>query len=303
MIVGSSHVLSVNCFVYRCIVVARYNVSVTTAKPYTSIIHAMWKTSEIPERWSTSANSWPKENENFVYCLWNDTELEAFVADEYPWLLSTYLAYPYVIQRCDAARYLLLYHYGGTYADLDLVCLSSMSTIFADAPVDAGVLVAPTEPVGVSNDFIAVRRPRDRVIRGVISGLRRAAASYWYPPLPYAAVMFRTGPVYFTRRLNCGGGERGVHIIPASTYYNIYIANVKGGSWHQWDGWILWKLFLLVVRLYRHPVRLALSVTALLAFMCIVRNHRLVVVALLSRCIPHFSGKHAVTRIPSRSYI
>jgi len=156
-------------------------VSASVAKPYTSIIHVIWTTSEVPDMWLHSARTWPHMNKDFVYCHWNHSELEAFVAAEYPWLLSTYLAYPYVIQRCDVARYLLLYHYGGTYVDVDLICLSPLSVIFADAPVDAGVLVTPAVPFGVSNGFIGVRRPRDPVIRGVISGLRRAAASHWYP--------------------------------------------------------------------------------------------------------------------------
>jgi len=82
----------------------RYNVSADAAKPYTSVIHVVWTTSEVPSRWNRSAISWPRMNPKFVYCHWNHTKLEWFVEDEYPSLLSTYLAYPYVIQRCDVAR-------------------------------------------------------------------------------------------------------------------------------------------------------------------------------------------------------
>jgi len=79
-------------------------VSADAVKPYTRVIHVMWKTSEVPSRWTRSSNSWLNMNPEFVYCHWNDTELESFVADEYPWLLSTYRAYPYPIQRADVAR-------------------------------------------------------------------------------------------------------------------------------------------------------------------------------------------------------
>jgi len=240
-------------------------------------------------------------NEKFVYCHWNDSELEAFVADEYPWLLSTYVAYPYNIQRSDVARYLLLYHYGGIYVDLDVICLTSLSVILSAAPVDAGVIVTPTEPFGVTTEFIAVRRARDPVIRGVISGLRRAAASHWYPPLPYAAVMFRTGPVYFTRRLSCDGGERGTYVIPSSTYYHHYVSHIPGNSWHEWDGKLIWKLFLLVRPLRSYYVRLAKYVTAFLLLICVVRNRRCIA-DLRSRCIRCFTGKHARTGIASHSH-
>ena len=43
-----------------------------------------------------------------------------FIAKEYNWFLETYDAYPYPIQRADALRYFVVYHYGGIYADLDL---------------------------------------------------------------------------------------------------------------------------------------------------------------------------------------
>ena len=273
-----------------------YNVSASATKPYTSIIHVMWTTSEVPARWQRSAKTWPNMNEKFVYCHWNHSELEAFVADEYPWLLSTYLAYPYIIQRCDVARYLLLYRYGGTYVDLDVICITPLSVIFSAAPVDAGVIVAATEPFAVATEFVAVRRARDPVMRGVISGLRRAAASHWYPPLPYTAVMFRSGPVYFSRRLNCDGGDGGVHIIPFSTYMSSYVGHVAGSSWHEWDGKLIWKLY----QLRSYFVRLAIFVTSLLLFICIFRN-RSSVADLVSRCSRRFTSKHARNHIASHS--
>ena len=248
--------------------------SAHATKPYTSIIHVMWTTSEVPIRWKRSAKSWTNMNSKFVYCHWNHVELEAFVADEYPWLLSTYLAYPYVIQRCDVARYLLLYRYGGTYVDLDVLTNTPMSVIFTSAPVNAGVLVAPTQPFGIATEFIAVRRPRDSVIRGVIAGLRRASVSPWYPPLPYTAVMFRTGPVYFTRVLQCYGGENRVFIIPPSRYYRIYVEHVGGASWHAWDGRIIWKLFLLLKRLLDHTALLAVSLTVFTLIILVIRSCR-----------------------------
>jgi len=260
------------------VICSRYAVGPSAAKPYTSIIHTMWNTAEVPKSWQRSAESWVRKNEQFVYCHWTLAELEVFVADEYPWLLSTYLAYPYVIQRCDAARYLLLYRYGGTYVDLDIRSKVNMSVIFGAAPVDAGVLVASTEPVGLATEFIAVRRARDPAIRRLISGLRRAAASPWYLPLPYTAVMFRTGPVYFTRRLNCHGGEGGVFVIPSSKYYGTYVDHVKGSSWHAWDGRLIWHLYLLQQRLRRNMshAKLAAYAAIFLLFFWIVRSRRFI---------------------------
>ena len=53
--------------------------------------------------------------------MWTDRRLRAFIASYYPWFLPIYLRYDQHIKRVDAARYFLLYHYGGVYADLDFV--------------------------------------------------------------------------------------------------------------------------------------------------------------------------------------
>ena len=257
------------------ITLSRYNISAHSAKPYTSIIHVIWTTSEVPRRWSRSSKSWPSMNPKFIHCLWNHSELETFVADEYPWLLPTYVSYPYVIQRCDVARYLLLYRYGGTYVDLDVVCETPLSVIFASAPVNSGVMVAPTEPFGVTNEFIAVRRARDPVIRGVIAGLRRAAASPWYPPLPYTAEMFRTGPVYFSRLVNCHRGDDRVFVIPSSKYLR-YVDHVGGASWHEWDGRIIWKLYQMRGRIKKFAAIL-IAASATVLFILVIRNRCFIV--------------------------
>jgi len=238
----------------------------------------MWTTSEIPTKWKRSAETWITLNKDFAYCLWTDVELEPFVADEYPWLLSTYHDYPYHIQRCDAARYMILHRYGGTYADLDTVCRAPLWVVFAGVSVEAGVAAERKWPFGFSQDFVAVRRPRDPVVGGVLSGLRRAAASWWYLPLPYTTVMYRTGPVYFSRRVNCHDRREDVFAIPASQYRN-YIGHVGGASWHGWDGRIIWSAY----RLRQHLLRLGVVLLAVAVFVRFSRTGRWIAAFLRNR--------------------
>ena len=233
----------------------------------------MWNSSEIPKRWKRSAKSCVTKNRDFAYCLWTHAELEAFVADEYPWLLSTYDDYPYLIQRCDVARYMLLYRYGGTYVDLDVVCRAPLSVVFAAVPVEAGVVVTPALPIGFATDFMAVRRPRDPVVRGVLSGVRRAATSWWYLPLPYTTVMYRTGPVYFTRRINCHDRHHQVFVISPSDRID-YIGYVGGASWHRWDGRIIWSMFLQRRELLRRTKVITFKLFVVAALIWIFRTRR-----------------------------
>lgn len=255
----------------------RYNVSASATKPYTSIIHTIYTTTEIPSSWKKSAKTCVTLNKDFAHCHWSFAELEDFVADEYPWLLSTYQGYKYFIQRCDVARYVLLYRYGGTYVDLDLTCRTSLSVVYATTPVEAGVVVAPTLPSGYAVCFIVVRRPRDPVVRGVISGLRRAAASWWYLPIPYVDIIVRSGPRYFTRRVDCHDRRDHIFEIPWSVYPE-YIERVTGGSWHTWDAVIISFLF---IKRYQ-ILRLVFLLSACAAFVWVFRNRRCIANYLLN---------------------
>lgn len=52
-----------------------------------------------------------------------------FVAEHYPDLLAVYCSYEVGVQRADAARYMLLHHFGGVYADLDCECVAPFDAI------------------------------------------------------------------------------------------------------------------------------------------------------------------------------
>lgn len=86
--------------------------------------------------------------------------------ETFPWFLPTFLAYPYQIQRVDAIRYFILYHYGGVYMDLDMGCrrrLDFMRQYNFTAPL--------THPGGISNDVLAAA-PGDAYMRRAIGQLR-----------------------------------------------------------------------------------------------------------------------------------
>lgn len=85
------------------------------------IIHQTYKTLDsIPGKWLAPQQLVRSHNPEFDYLFWTDESLRIFIQTNYPSFLPTYDSYPYTIQRIDAARYFLLYHYGGFYIDLDI---------------------------------------------------------------------------------------------------------------------------------------------------------------------------------------
>ena len=68
---------------------------------------------EYPNIKSSSASIWTA-----VY--WSDDSCKKLVQDYFPNFLPVFKSYPHNIQRVDSCRYLILYMYGGVYADTDI---------------------------------------------------------------------------------------------------------------------------------------------------------------------------------------
>ncbi len=81
-----------------------------------------------PESWKTSNPGWQ-------YMFWSDNDLLEFMTCEFPDLLDLYVSYPKPVQRADLARYCLLKHFGGIYADIDTRCLASLEPLAGDMRV------------------------------------------------------------------------------------------------------------------------------------------------------------------------
>ena len=102
------------------------------------IIHQMYRTTELPEDWAHVPRAWKQLHADYQYMLWTDEQLRQLIAEDYPWLLATYDAYPHDTQRWDASRFAILHKYGGVYADLDI-----QARALRPAPVRARVLLRP----------------------------------------------------------------------------------------------------------------------------------------------------------------
>ena len=152
------------------------------------VLHRTWKTSVVPKKWREAVTSCLEENPGVAYCLWTDADLRALITARYAWFLPTYAAYAHPIQRVDAARYFILLKYGGLYLDLDLVCLESFEHILANR--SAEVVLAETDPTGVTNAFMAAARCRHR--GNVVAHLCAKITGWAKKMIPYAFfIIFR----------------------------------------------------------------------------------------------------------------
>ncbi len=99
-----------------------------------AILHQTWKTADIPEQFQKYAASWLSLNPGWRHHLWTDQDCRFLVRDRYPGLLDLYDSYGSNVNRADVARYLMLHHYGGLYADLDTECLRPLDSLLHGSP-------------------------------------------------------------------------------------------------------------------------------------------------------------------------
>ena len=183
--------------------------------------------------------------------LWTDASAREFIAQHYSWFLDTFDGYTYPIQRADAIRYFVLYHYGGVYIDLDMGCLRRMDPLLVHS-----VVLPKTIPVGVSNDLMFSEKHHPFMLQTI-----HALTSFDYNwILNYPTVMFSTGPMFLSAEYGSytsshpptpenPGGE--IRILPKSLYGknakpgeapNAFFSHYYGSSWHADDAAFIWFL-------------------------------------------------------------
>ena len=203
------------------------------------ILHQIWLGEsdgpEPPPHFVEAARTWQDRNPTWEYRLWSGPEVEALFAEQRPDLLPLYRAYPYWVQRADAARYLILYHLGGVYADLDITCIRGL-----DPLIEADVVLAPTAPAGVSNDLM-MSRAGDPLFSELLDSLPRADRLWNRPWVPrHFRVMCGTGSLFLTDRKRRHASRSGLRFLTAGEYGHgspstAFVQHLDGNTWAAWD--------------------------------------------------------------------
>jgi mannosyltransferase OCH1-like enzyme len=164
--------------------------------------------------------------------FWTDESALKFVAENYPSYLETYTSYLYPIQRADALRYFVLYHFGGIYLDLDITPRKRL-----DALLTLPAFACLTTPTGISNDALGAA-PSHPFFLHIINSLQNYNKN-WYSP--YITVMASTGPLFLSliwkewldRGKSVGNGR--VRVIVKEGWGYGFLLNVEGRSWQGRD--------------------------------------------------------------------
>lgn len=169
------------------------------------IIHQMWldkstKTNvSVPSKYQSNVDQLRSLHSHWTYMFWNRDKVEKLFRTE-PDLKpfrKTYQSMPHHIQKCDFARYAILYCLGGIYMDLDFHCHKSLDRILQAHP---SLLLVYEPQEHSSHDPV----PR-RLYNGFLGSSPRHR--FWLEWMTYiqmsltktSDVMETTGPVNFAR--------------------------------------------------------------------------------------------------------
>ena len=113
--------------------VVRFSNATWARRRIPRLIHQTSRTHDIPLRWNVSYHSVITKNAvEFKHHLWVDDEMRVFVEKHEPeFYKNTYSTYQYEIQRADSFRYVVLYHLGGIYININNGCKRP----FKDLPI------------------------------------------------------------------------------------------------------------------------------------------------------------------------
>jgi len=203
------------------------------------VIHQTWKDEQLPEHLKLMQETVIQAHRDYEYKFWTDKDLELFLKQVYPKTFEFYETnFPYVIQKIDFVRLLLLYHFGGVYIDIDSMCIKSV-----DSLLKYPCTLVSTErhnsfskkhyPIVLNNAFMASEKGNAFLREVIISIIEYTHpedySEYCYLDTPYAKVLKTCGPLCITDCYLLYRDKCFVNLVSNNFYYGIqYDKNLVG---------------------------------------------------------------------------
>lgn len=222
------------------------------------IIFSTWKSKTDLGNFTEYVNSVKNKNKDFKYIIYDDYDCDLFVKNYYPQYYKYYKKLELPVQKADLWRYLIVYHYGGWYCDMDIYSYSSFNTIDIPGKYDEELMIVEQEfPGPLKRNFYRniqyaqywfAATPKHPVIFNIIERVIYNIKSEKYSKdLGDEYTLYLTGPVPFTDEI-LENKKENVYIIDSniwdtlshsfynissffSDYKNIPVVHRCEGSW------------------------------------------------------------------------
>lgn len=159
------------------------------------ILHQTWKEDCLTEDMANYIKTFSVLNPTWKYYFWTDESGRELIAKRHPLLLDIWDNVHKGVQRGDILRYVILYEFGGMYADLDVEFLRPLdrltnkySCVLSPEPFEHSVFLYKLP--FVINQAIMLCKPKHPFFKMLIDNLGKA--------VQVSDVMDSTGPKFIT---------------------------------------------------------------------------------------------------------
>ena len=205
------------------------------------IIHQLWNDKFVPEPVVPYIKTWIDKHPEWNYWFWPKESQERFLRERYPEYLSIYEDYQLDIEKSDMIRFLILYEFGGVYADLDMEVVKPLDDIIkgkqclmAASTKEVATIFLETNETYITNNALIACRPGHPLLKLVLNSFHKSKKSKTGQD-----VMASTGPLFLdsvvknyiqTTSKHTGNSVREIgpsdvlHFIAHNTLDNVHIA-------------------------------------------------------------------------------
>jgi inositol phosphorylceramide mannosyltransferase catalytic subunit len=242
------------------------------------VIHQTYRTYAIPAVWNTTVQSVMKMNANdFKYHRWSHADMDTFVRQYEPhFYWSIFVRYPHDIQRIDSFRYILLFHVGGIYIDMDNAChrpfRELVATMEALDPDSTHLTLFPAAEVfGIQNNFM-ISTAGHPIYKQFISRLHLFNRNFL---VYHVTVLLSAGPLYITiQEYFFKQTDKQVVRTFDHRIYSSMFWKTKGGTWFHRDTLMILHLYYNRHRVLWYCIVFSMWLAALLTMIILFRQQR-----------------------------
>jgi len=222
---------------------------------------------------------WKSMHPEYTFMFWDRKKSREFIKKNYGWFLKLYDNYPYNIQRCDAVRYFILYHYGGIYTDNDLESVKCITPLLEKYKDKECILYKSANSGLLTNDFM-ISKPKNIFWKKVWYEL---VSNYNFTSFSrHLIIMYSTGPLLLDSVYDLFPLKKKYVFIIDAKYINscdisapkpcynkeAYLKRYDGNSWHGLDS-IVFNFF---YKYYRIIIIVILIIIGLVIFFKRTKN-------------------------------
>ena len=205
------------------------------------IIHQLWNDKFVPGPVIPHIKTWINKHPEWNYWFWTKESQERFLRERYPEYLTIYEDYQLDIEKSDMIRFLILYEFGGVYADLDMEVVKPLDDIIKGKPClmaastkEVAAIFLETNETYITNNALIACRPGHPLLKLVLNSFHKSEKSKTGHD-----VMISTGPLFLhsvvknyiqTKSEHMGNSVHEIspsdvlHLTTHKTLDNVYIA-------------------------------------------------------------------------------